>query len=524
MGKVLCRVIGGGSSVGTAKAGDVIKGKTFSNDDDVEVQGTLQGTGTAIEGDVLKGCSFYNTNLQNRLSGTLELTGDAGEYDTIKGKTFYSNNAKVKKTGTLPEYPSGSDAQSCTLHDNYVYYRINKGAYRSTWSGDQTEVKYPALSVIAALGIASITSFKVAQYGPNTLRFTWAKPSKGLWSGVHIIGKLNSWPTSPTDGSRSWDSGDTYKDSGSIETGTWYFRAYSYITWTGGRYYSQNPEGSASIYNTTSHGNTTLTGSTKWTVPAGCNYITAFLVGGGGGLSWPWCQGGHNGSSSGMTMALSNGAAGGYTKTQGFSVTPGETLTITVGAGGVGNGGTSAVYHQNGSLIASAAGGGAGTTFTWPSSNSTYTASDKAANGGSGGGGASANWHRNGSGINDNYNFPGKGGSDGSDGESAGYVYMGGSSGDDRKYRYNGGSGQGYSTKAWGNTGQPYSPGCGGGSMDWRNVHSPESYGSFGAGLTGNNSGAAANRVIVFSRDNWDSDHLDAGSVSGSSGVVLLKW
>ena len=37
MGKILCRVIGGGSSVGTAKAQDVIKGKTFSNDDDVEI-------------------------------------------------------------------------------------------------------------------------------------------------------------------------------------------------------------------------------------------------------------------------------------------------------------------------------------------------------------------------------------------------------------------------------------------------------------------------------------------------------
>ena len=271
MSKVLCRVIGGGSSVGTAKAGDVSRGKTFSNDDDVEVQGTLQGTGTAIEGDVLKGKSFYNTNLQNKMTGTLELTGDASDYDVIQNKGFYSKDPKIKKTGTLPDYPTGTDAQSCALADNYLYYRINKGAYRATWSGDQTEVKYPALSVIAALGIASITSFKVAQYGPNTLRFTWAKPSKGLWSGVHIIGKLNSWPTSPTDGSRSWDSGDTYKDSGSIETGTWYFRAYSYITWTGGRYYSQNPEGSASIYNTTSHGKTTLTGSTRWTVPAGCN-------------------------------------------------------------------------------------------------------------------------------------------------------------------------------------------------------------------------------------------------------------
>lgn len=511
MGKVLCRVIGGGSSVGTAKAADVIKGKTFSNDDDVEVQGTLQGTGTSIESDVLKGKSFYNTNLQNKLTGTLELTGDASDYDVIQNKGFYNKDPKIKRTGTLPDYPTGTDAQSCALADNYLYYRINKGAYRATWSGDQTEVKYPALSVIAALGIASITSFKVAQYGPNTLRFTWAKPSKGLWSGVHIIGKLNSWPTSPTDGSRSWDSGDTYKDSGSIETGTWYFRAYSYITWTGGRYYSQNPEGSASIYNTTSHGNTTLTGSTRWTVPAGCNYVTAFLVGGGGGLSWPWM--------STSTKAISSGAAGGYTKTQGFSVTPGETLSITVGAGSTGNGGTSAIYHQNGSLIVSAGGGGAGSIRTWSSGSDKHSISGGA--GGSGGGAGEANHPK--SAGNDGSAYAGNGGSDGSNGGYSGYTQFDSNGDPYSRDTMAGGSGQGYSTKAWGNQGQPYSPGCGGGSLCAYNTQEGSRNGSYGTGLTGNNSGAAAHKIISKSR--YDNDYAwDAGSASGSSGVVLLKW
>lgn len=509
MSKVLCRVIGGGSSVGNAKAADVIKGRTFSNDDDVEIQGTLQGTGTANEGDVLKGCSFYNTNLQNKLSGTLELTGDASEYDTIKGKGFYSNNAKVKKTGTLPEYPSGSDAQSCTLYNNYVYYRILKGAYRSTWSGDQTEVKYPALSVIAALGIASITSFKVAQYGPNTLRFTWAKPSKGLWSGVHIIGKLNSWPTSPTDGSRSWDSGDTYKDSGWIETGQWYFRAYSYITWSGGRYYSQSAEGSASIYNSTSHGNTTLTGSTKWTVPSGCNYVTAFLVGGGGGLSWPYIP---NGS---KNIAISGGAAGGYTKTQGFSVTPGETLTITVGAGGVGNGGTSAIYHQNGSLAASAAGGGAGSINYF--NDNLYSHHDAKGGSGGSGGGTGVMYGS----ISGGSTYGGNGGSDGVSGRNPSAVSS-------SMYEIPGstnGSSQGYSTKAWGNEGQPYSPGGGGSALRYGGDTDSATSGKKGDGLTGNNSGAGSFKIITHSK--WDSgqyDYINAGSDSGSSGVVLLKW
>ena len=511
MGKILCRVIGGGSSVGTAKAQDVIKGKTFSNDDDVEINGTLEGTGTSIESDVLKGKSFYNTNLQNKLTGTLELTGDASEYDVIQNKGFYSKDPKIKKTGTLPDYPSGTDAQSCALTNNYLYYRINKGAYRATWIGDQTEVKCSAQSVIAALGISSITSFKVAQYGPNTLRFTWAKPSKGLWSGVHIIGKLNSWPTSPTDGTNSWDSGDTYKDSGTLSSGTWYFRAYSYITWTGGRYYSKTIEGSASIYNTTAHGNTTLTGSTKWTVPSGCNYITAFLVGGGGGLSWPWMDR--------STKAISSGAAGGYTKTQGFSVTPGETLSITVGAGSTGNGGTSAIYHQNGSSIVSAGGGGAGSIRTWSSGSDKHSISGGA--GGSGGGAGEANHPK--SGGSDGSAYAGKGGSDGSAGGYSGYNNFNSDGNPYSRDSMAGGPGQGYSTKAWGNQGQPYSPGCGGGSLSAYNNSEGATNGKYGAGLTGNNSGAAANKIISKSR--YDNDYAwNAGSASGSSGVVLLKW
>lgn len=511
MGKILCRVIGGGSSVGTAKAQDVIKGKTFSNDDDVEINGTLEGTGTSIESDVLKGKSFYNTNLQNKLTGTLELTGDASEYDVIQNKGFYSKDPKIKKTGTLPDYPSGTDAQSCALTNNYLYYRINKGAYRATWIGDQTEVKCSAQSVIAALGISSITSFKVAQYGPNTLRFTWAKPSKGLWSGVHIIGKLNSWPTSPTDGTNSWDSGDTYKDSGTLSSGTWYFRAYSYITWTGGRYYSKTVEGSASIYNTTTHGSETVTGSKKWTVPGSCNKITVFMVGGGGGVSWPYINK--------DTCAITSGAGGGYTKTQTVSVIPGETLTITVGAGGTGNGGTSAIYHQNGSVVISAAGGGAGTVSTW--TDSSHTPFPYGGNGGSGGGGASANWHKSGSSSSKNYNFGGNGGSDGSDGKSGGYVYTGYSDHDSYLYRNNEGKGQGYSTKAWGNQGQPYSPGCGGAAVDYPNNYGTDQ-GGYGKGLTGNNSGAAANKRFTHLIKDYDT--MNAGSASGSSGVVLLKW
>lgn len=58
--------------------------------------------------------------------------------------------------------------------------------------------------------------------------------------------------------------------------------------------------------------------SGTWTVPAGVTQIDLFLVGGGGGGSYYYLYGGS-----------------GYTKHyQKIAVTPGQTLTITIGAGG----------------------------------------------------------------------------------------------------------------------------------------------------------------------------------------------
>lgn len=503
MGKILCRVVGGGSSVGTATTADVISGKTFSNDNDVELTGTLSGSGTATESDVLKGTSFYSVNLQNKLNGSLELTGNASEGDVISGKTFYNTNAKSRKSGTLADYASGTDAQSCTLYNNYIYYRILKGAYRATWSGNQTEVRYPATSVIAALGISSITSFKVAQYGANRLRFTWAKPSRGLWSGIRIVGKLNSWPTSVTDGNKFWDSGSNYCDSGWIDTGTWYFRVYSYITWTGGRYYKSSYDGSTSIYNTTDHGNKTVTGSSSWTVPNGCSSITAFLVGGGGGISWAYIAN--------QSYAISSGGGGGYTKTQSISVTPGETLNIVVGAGGSGNGGMSGIYRGS-TLLASANGGSAGVVHQGTNYPDVKYRGFAGCAGGSGGGGCLAlptttsGWA---------VAYAGAGGSDGSNGGDAAYSST---SSVHTTTLGAGGSGQGYSTKAWGTDGEPYAPG---GSGSYLSTSYDGGRGKAGAGLTGNNSGAAHTYTQYHG---FGTGAEDAGSYSGSSGVVLLKW
>jgi hypothetical protein len=99
----------------------------------------------------------------------------------------------------------------------------------------------------------------------------------------------------------------------------------------------------------------TTTGTTSWTVPTGVTSVSAVAVGGGaGGMHAP---GGGTGSA---------GGGGALTYANSFSVTPGETLNIIVGAGGAGgiyssstlptNGGETSIRRSSTKLIY--AGGG----------------------------------------------------------------------------------------------------------------------------------------------------------------------
>lgn len=103
------------SAEGTAVAGDVLAGVTFSNDSDAGISGTLSLTGTAAIGDVLSGTTFYNTNAKTKLTGTLALSGDADAASVLTGKTFYNTNAKTKVTGTMPNRAGDTAALSSTV-------------------------------------------------------------------------------------------------------------------------------------------------------------------------------------------------------------------------------------------------------------------------------------------------------------------------------------------------------------------------------------------------------------------------
>ena len=63
------------SAEGTAVAGDVLAGTTFSNDSDTGIAGTLTLTGTAAVGNVLTGSTFYSTDAKTKLTGTMPNRG-----------------------------------------------------------------------------------------------------------------------------------------------------------------------------------------------------------------------------------------------------------------------------------------------------------------------------------------------------------------------------------------------------------------------------------------------------------------
>lgn len=213
-------------------------------------------------------------------------------------------------------------------------------------------------------------------------------------------------------------------------------------------------------------------GTYSWVVPAGCTSVDVFLVGGGGG-------------SQAVGGVYKSGASGGYTKTykasddgykdgEAISVTPGEVISIIVGAGG--SGANAGGYSQFKNSNYRANGGGA--AYVTDSSVITGYTTDR---GGSGGGGFS----------------------------SSGAMYSGGSDGSTPTY---GGSGQGHTTRDFGesdgliNAGGGGAEGKTGGSG--RTTGAGTSPNGYGGGGYGGGAGAA----------NDEDDGV------GGDGVVMIRF
>jgi len=136
--------------------------------------------------------------------------------------------------------------------------------------------------------------------------------------------------------------------------------------------------GSSTSTTAAGSGDASFESSQDWTVPDGVTEITATVVAGGGAGAGGIC-----GYCSAPNLPVGSGGGSGEKRVHTFSVTPGDTISIVVGAGGVGgvfNGGSGQVSSVSyGAVYVLAVGGGGGT----------YGACNVARAGGAGGTGGS---------------------------------------------------------------------------------------------------------------------------------------
>lgn len=473
-------ILGGGGGpdldVITAVPGDILENKVVINNEGDPVAGTMPNRGSADD---------------NGLFGWVDQSKKRVYIRMHEGSYRPYSNGDLPATGaTFASVAAGVALSANKLLAHQTVLDITGTATSdANASADKILSGYSAYidgkKVIGSLTVQSAVSFSVAQYSSLTIIASWAKPSKGPWSGLRIICKQGSYPTNAWDGTLFYEGAGTWGTK-TLSAGTWYFRAWNYMETNAGRLYGSYLQGVVS--NNEIKGMQTFTQSGVFTVPANVRTIQAFVVGGGGGM--------HQSETN-----TSGGGGGGYTNYGTFAVTPGQQLAVIVGAGGnfgsyylggtVSNGGATSV----GNLI-SAAGGGYGGEY----------------NGGAGGSGGGVS----GNGSTES-KWPGDGGENGSNGYARGQTQ-----------NPTGPAGQGRTTRAFGEaSGTLYAGGGGGGNSDSYTV------GHGGAGGGGNGAGKSYNRPTSGSANTgggaggtwWNNKNSGSHQpVTGGSGIAIIRW
>lgn len=473
-------ILGGGGGpdldVITAVPGDILENKVVINNEGDPVAGTMPNRGSADD---------------NGLFGWVDQSKKRVYIRMHEGSYRPYSNGDLPATGaTFASVAAGVALSANKLLAHQTVLDITGTATSdANASADKILSGYSAYidgqKVIGSLTVQSAVSFSVAQYSSLTIIASWAKPSKGPWSGLRIICKQGSYPTNAWDGTLFYEGAGTWGTK-TLSAGTWYFRAWNYMETNAGRLYGSYLQGVVS--NNEIKGMQTFTQSGVFTVPANVRTIQAFVVGGGGGM--------HQSETN-----TSGGGGGGYTNYGTFAVTPGQQLAVIVGAGGTfgsyylggtaSNGGATSV----GNLI-SAAGGGYGGEY----------------NGGAGGSGGGVS----GNGSTES-KWPGDGGENGSNGYARGQTQ-----------NPTGPAGQGRTTRAFGEaSGTLYAGGGGGGNSDSYTV------GHGGAGGGGNGAGKSYNRPTSGSANTgggaggtwWNNKNSGSHQpVTGGSGIAIIRW
>lgn len=457
---------------------------------EILIPGGASGAGsddcTATANDVIKGkTAIVSGSDDEPVVGTLALSGNATAAFVYTGKTFYSTDPKTKLTGTMT--------------------------------------------------VNSILSFSAQAYSGRQILLKWQNPYAATgrpFTGVNIAYSTGGYPP---DGGGTWlwmGCGNNTASGGwsqvlvtlpNLNT-TYYFNANAYVNTSNGTLWGPHLHATATTSGVIIK---TFTASTSYTIPSGFSKMDLFVAGAGS-----------SGSSSKYRTNGGSGGGGGYTKTvKGITISSGEVLNIAIGSGGsgttgtistspwsnfIGNAGGISSVTRNGTTLILAAGG----TNNKSTNNTTVSMDEYGKNGGSGGGGGSS--------IQDNDDgkhgrmYGNAGGSDGSDGKPSRHWSS------DSTAIGRAGSGQGTTTKAFGeSTGALYGSG-GGGSRITYNVREE----SVWLGTIAGGPGAGAGGTIYYdnfaqnsrgTNGNANSGGGGGGSPyymaggNGGSGVVLIR-
>lgn len=253
-------------------------------------------------------------------------------------------------------------------------------------------------------------------------------------------------------------------------------------------------------------------GTYSWTCPAGVNFVNALCIGGGGSGFFG-------------TVGAAGGGGGGLAWANNIPVTPGNSYTITVGAGGTSTtAGTAGTAGGNSLFIDTSTcvgyGGGRATSATSFGAGGSYFPNGGA--GGSGGIGYNSPTYDIGAGGGGAGGYTGSGGTGGTYGNSggagAGGAGGGGSGGNNIAtggVAWNGGGG--------GGTG-PYGSGANGaGGVYQTTTTTPQIQGGGGSGGSG---GLRVGYGATFGGGGGGcgNDYGSASNVAGAGGCVRLIW
>lgn len=297
--------------------------------------------------------------------GAKELNAIAAEVNETKksvsdGKTLIAAAITEKKVKTA------ADATFAVMAENIG--KIICGSGTATPADVLKGVTFTGndgIEKTGTLDVQSILSFSAAPYSDTQITFTWKNPAKGAFSGVIIVGKTGSYPTSVNDGTRYYkgignnsspNGTSTQVVSGFTQGTTYYFRAFAYAVKNSAEWVCSSSLTATAT--TKAKGTKTFTSSGTFTVPANVTSIDIFCVGAGGSGGPGYEDSYNDGDDVGYYNASAGGGGGGYTATKkAYTVTPGQTFTVTIGAGTNGEAGGDTSFGS----VLTAKGGESGT-------------------------------------------------------------------------------------------------------------------------------------------------------------------